>query len=152
MEVFRIAKANYASALVASGTANRWNIRGQQVIYTGASRSLSSLELLVHKGPVSPSHNYRVMVISISDEDHLYKQIRLSELPPHWRGFGACSRLQKIGSDWISNQESLVLKVPSAVIPFEYNYIINTEHPEFGQQVQLLRTEDYFWDSRLLQE
>jgi RES domain-containing protein len=60
------------------------------------------------------------------------------------------SKLQKIGSDWIAGQQSLVLKVPSAVIPFEYNYIINTEHPKFLSKVKLVRTEAYFWDSRLL--
>lgn len=150
MEVFRISKADYAASLMASGTANRWNLRGQQVIYTGASRALSTLELVVHKGSVTPSGIYRVMVISIADEDHLYQQVHLNELPTHWRSFGAYSLLQKIGSAWINSQESLVLKVPSAVIPHEYNYILNKEHPDFDKKVQLVRTEEYFRDSRLL--
>ncbi len=58
--------------------------------------------------------------------------------------------LQKIGSDWINSLETLMLKVPSAVIPYEYNFIINTEHPAFNNKVHLARTEEYFWDSRLL--
>jgi RES domain-containing protein len=58
--------------------------------------------------------------------------------------------LQRLGSEWITSQESLVLKVPSAVVPYEYNFIINTEHPEFSSKVKLVRTEEYFWDSRLL--
>lgn len=57
--------------------------------------------------------------------------------------------LQKIGSNWYQNKESLVLKVPSAVIPKEYNYVINTNHFEFATKVSLVRTEDYFWDERL---
>lgn len=150
MEVFRISKADYASSLMASGTANRWNLRGQQVIYTGASRARSTLELMVHKGSVSPSAIYRVMVISIADEDYLYGQVRLNELPARWRSFESYSQLQKIGSTWIKSQESLILKVPSAVIPHEYNYILNKEHPDFDKKVQLVRPEEYFWDSRLL--
>jgi RES domain-containing protein len=150
MEVFRISKEAYSSALTSSGTANRWNEKGQQVIYAGSSRSLSSLELIVHKGAVVPSESYRVMVISIADDDQLYKQIHTNDLPSNWRTFDAYSKLQKIGSDWIAGQKSLVLKVPSAVIPFEYNYIINTEHPKFLSKVKLVRTEAYFWDSRLL--
>lgn len=150
MEVFRISKEAYAAQLSSSGSANRWNLRGQHVIYTGSSRSLSSLELIVHKGAVVPSESYKVMVISIADDDHLYRQIQINDLPKNWRTFAAYSILQRIGSDWLNSLETLVLKVPSAVIPFEYNYIINTEHPAFAAHVQLVRTEDYFWDSRLL--
>lgn len=149
MEVFRISKEAYSIELSSSGTANRWNIRGQQVIYTGSSRSLASLELVVHKGAVVPNAEYRVMVISIADDDYLIKQLQIKDLPPNWRTFSAYPMLQRIGSRWITNQESLVLKVPSAVIPFEYNYIINTEHPQFSEKVHLVRTEPYFWDSRL---
>lgn len=150
MEVFRISKEVHAASLSASGSANRWNTKGQRVIYTGSSRSLSSLELVVHRGAIHPGASYRVMVISIADDDYLIKQIQRSELPPNWRSLAGYSSLQRIGSDWYSSQESLVLKVPSAIIVYEYNYVINTEHPDFSRKVQLVRTEDYFWDSRLL--
>ena len=36
-----------------------------------------------------------------------------------------------IGDDWFYRQDSLVLQVPSAIIPNEYNYIINTQHKQF---------------------
>jgi len=155
MEVFRISKEIYATSLSASGSANRWNTKGQQVIYTGSSRSLSSLELIVHRGAAQPNvgpatARYRVMVISIADDDHLIRQIQLSDLPPNWQSLTGYPIVQGIGSAWYNSQESLILKVPSAIIVYEYNYIINTEHPDFGSNVQVVRTEDYFWDSRLL--
>ncbi|GAB4044582.1 RES family NAD+ phosphorylase [Spirosoma jeollabukense] len=150
MEVFRISKDVHAHSLRSSGSANRWNIKGQQVIYTGASRSLSSLELVVHRGVIQPTSSYKVMVISVADDDYLMRTVQLKELPANWRTLAGYSGLQTIGSDWYTSQESLLLKVPSAIIIYEYNYIINTEHPDFSQHVQLVRTEDYFWDSRLL--
>ncbi len=150
MEVFRISKDEYSKALSSSGTANRWNLKGQLVLYTGSSRSLSSLELVVHKGAVKPAFKYKVMVISIADDDYLIKQIKVNELPANWRLIAAYSDLQSIGSDWYNKRDSLVLKIPSAIIPFEFNYVINTEHPDFLTKVNLVRTEDYFWDSRLL--
>ncbi len=94
--------------------------------------------------------SYKVMIISIADDDYLTKQIQLKDLPIDWRSLAAYSVLQNIGSDWYNSRESLVLKVPSAVIPLEYNYMINTEHPDFPSKVSLVRSEDYFWDSRLL--
>lgn len=151
MEVFRISKEIHAGVLSSSGSANRWNTKGQQVIYTGSSRSLSSLELVVHRGSIQPTTTYKVMVISIADDDYLVKQVQVKDLPSHWRTLGGYSALQKIGSTWYNSQETLVLKVPSAIIVYEYNYIINTEHPAFGRTLRLVRTEDYFWDPRLLQ-
>jgi len=150
MEVFRISRARYAHGLEASGSANRWNHRGQFVIYVGSSRSLSTLELVVHRGSIAPSDDYKVMVISIADEDYLYHQIQSTALPEQWRSFAAYSDLQEMGARWYKDQTSLVLKVPSAVIPHEFNYLINAEHPLFREKVALVRTEDYFWDSRLL--
>lgn len=150
MEVFRISRSRYAHRLEASGSANRWNLHGQYVIYAGSSRSLSTLELVVHRGSIAPSDEYKVMVISVADEDCLYHQIPTTSLPSNWRSFAAYSDLQEMGSQWFKEQDSLVLKVPSAVIPHEFNYLINTEHALFKEKVALVRTEDYFWDSRLL--
>lgn len=150
MEMFRITKDEFSEYLTSSGSANRWNLKGQQVIYAGSSRSLSTLELVVHKGSVIPLFHYKVMVISMADEDSMYKQVKINELPYNWRSIAAYSELQKIGSDWYNSMETLALKIPSAVIPFEFNYIINTEHLNFRDKIKLVRTEDYFWDSRLL--
>jgi RES domain-containing protein len=150
MEVFRISKEEYSNLLSSSGSENRWNLKGQYVLYTGSSRSLSSLELVVHKGAVKPAFQYKVMVISIADDDDLIKQIKIKDLPTNWRSLAVYSVLQKIGSGWYNKQESLILKIPSAVIPLEHNYIINAKHSDFDAKIKLIRTEDYFWDSRLL--
>ena len=150
MEVFRICKETFASGLYASGASNRWNKRDQFVIYTGSSRSLATLELIVHKSSIAPLTSYKVMVISIADDDHLIRQTLISSLPVAWRSLSAYSTLQLIGGDWYDSNETLILKVPSAVIPYEYNFIINMRHPDFNDKVKLVRIENYFWDNRLL--
>ncbi|HLP53705.1 MAG TPA: RES family NAD+ phosphorylase [Fluviicola sp.] len=150
MELFRISSREYATELKASGAANRWNKKGEYVIYTGGSRSLSTLESVVHRNYIRPDIPYKVMIISVPDSDRLVKTLKTTDLPLNWRQFEAYSKLQEIGSDWITRRETLILKVPSAVIPQEYNYIINTEHPDFKKNVKLVQTEDYFWDERLL--
>jgi RES domain-containing protein len=150
MEVFRIVEESFANSLTSSGIANRWNYDNEWVIYAGSSRSLSSLELIVHENAVSPMFNYKVIIISIADNDNLYTQLLQAQLPVNWRSDRAYSKLQQLGSSWYQHQQSLVLKVPSAVIPKEYNYVINTRHPDFSNMVSLVRTEDYFWDERLV--
>ena len=150
MEVFRIVQEKYAEDLGTSGKPNRWNIDGQKVIYAGSSRSLSTLEMVVHHSSIKPTVNYKVVIISIADDDHLFRQIHVNDLPGNWRSVSAYSKLQAIGSNWIKAKETLVLKVPSAVIPKEYNYVINKYHPSFKNNVKNVRAEDYFWDKRII--
>ena len=149
MELFRIAKGKYASDLNPSGSANRWNLKDQQVIYAAGSRSLATLELAVHRSGITLNLPYSVMVLSVPDDDQLVHHVKASMLPENWRSIAAYGSLQQIGSRWYQEKLSLMLKIPSAVIPMEYNYIINTLHPDF-QWVKLVRSEPYFWDERLI--
>lgn len=150
MEVFRISRDIFANDLSASGVASRWNMDQQYVLYTGHSRSLATVELVVHRASIKPSFIYKIMVISISDDDHLYEHVKISDLPEDWRSTNAYPTLQKIGGAWYKSKSSLVLKVPSVIIPSEFNYIINTRHPDFSNHVQLVRLEEYYWDERLI--
>lgn len=149
MEVFRISHKKHSRKLSSSGSANRWNRRNEFVIYTGSSRSLSTLELVVHRNSISPIPNYEVMIISITDDEELIEQVLIKDLPDDWRKFRMYPKLQEIGSDWYKNQRSLVLKVPSAIITKEFNYIININHAMFREKVKLVRNEKYFFDGRL---
>ena len=150
MEVFRICKEEHSKKLISSGSANRWNRKGEFVIYTGSTRSLSTLELIVHKNSIITAIPYKVLIIEVKDDKKLIREISENELPENWRSLAAYSTLQNIGSIWYNKNETLVLKVPSSVIPQEFNYIINTEHSDFKNKVSLIKIEDYFWDNRLL--
>jgi RES domain-containing protein len=152
MEVFRISRETFSSKIAASGRSNRWNLDDQYVVYTSSSRSLCSLELVVHKNAVVPVHKYKIMVISIADDEDLYDTVLQKDLLKNWRSMGNYPELQRLGSDWYRSKRSLVLKVPSAVIPKEYNYLVNTSHIDFNDpaKISFIRNEDYFWDERLL--
>lgn len=150
MEVFRIASDKYSKTLNASGKSARWNKDNQFVIYTGQARSLSALELVVHKN-IQTALRYTVMVISIADNDKLYTRLSINDLPTGWKNYKSYTLLQEIGSDWYINKKSLVLQVPSVIVPQESNYIINLNHPDFSPtSVSLVRTEEFFWDERLV--
>lgn len=150
MEVFRISSSKYATSLSASGASARWNRDGEFVLYTASARSLAALELMVHMNAISAAGSYKVVVISIEDNDNHIKQLHSRFLPNNWRDFKAYSKLQSIGSNWYRSNESLVLKIPSAIITNEYNYIINCRHPDFSNCIKLVRAEDFYFDKRLM--
>jgi len=147
MEVYRITKTRYADSLVASGGAARWNERGHFVIYTAASRALACLENVVHRSGEGLQDDFRVMLIHIPDSLPI-QTISLDQLPADWLAPESYPTCQILGHDWLRQGKPAVLRVPSAIILNESNYLINPYHPDFGQ-IRLLGHEPFLFDSRL---
>lgn len=147
MLMYRIAKAQYADRLVASGGAARWNSRGRFVIYTAATRALACLENVVHRSGEGLQETFRVMVIGVPD-DLPVEAIALDTLPVDWSLFESYGYCQQRGDDWLQRGTSAVLRVPSAIVDQEFNYLINPAHPGFSR-ITLVKTEPFFFDSRI---
>lgn len=147
MVVYRITKAIYADRLVASGGAARWNERGQFVIYTAATRALACLENVVHRSGEGLLETFRVMVIEVPDELP-FDTISIDTLPTDWFDFSQYDMCQQIGGAWLRNGQSVILRVPSAIISNEYNYLLNPAHPDF-LRIRLHRTEPFTFDPRI---
>jgi RES domain-containing protein len=75
-------------------------------------------------------------------------EIPLSDLPKTWRKFPASSELAEIGSKWAVSNESLALRVPSAVVPHEFNILLNPAHPDM-KHVAITTVEGLEMDKRL---
>ncbi|SOD81964.1 RES family NAD+ phosphorylase [Spirosoma fluviale] len=147
MLVYRITKAIYADRLVASGGAARWNSRGQFVIYTAGTRALACLENVVHRSSEGLMDNFRVMVINVPDNlsiDTVDREL----LPDNWSDYWQYGVCQQIGGEWLEKRRSAVLRVPSAIIPDEWNYLLNPAHPDF-LHITLVNTEPFSFDPRL---
>ncbi|WP_373523026.1 RES family NAD+ phosphorylase [Aquiflexum sp.] len=149
MVVYNIRKEKYAYQLIASGIANRWNKEEEFFIYAGGSIALSVLELLAHRSGIHMGQGYRMLSIQLDLRSKDMLEIPAHVLPKDWKSIKSYPILQEIGSDWYRNQKSLALKVPSALVPWEHSYIINTRHPLFQEKVSLLSVEDFDWDDRL---
>jgi len=156
MLVYRICRAEFATNLNASGFAGRWNQEGQKVLYTSATRSLAALEHLANRSGIVVKSPYRVMVLEVPSEGVVQveadaiRSVFISELPVDWRRLSFYGRLQEIGASWYRSSESLLLRVPSVLIPQECNYLINTQHPDFGERVRMVEVEEFDWDTRLI--
>lgn len=79
----------------------------------------------------------------------LVEEIALRNLPAHWRQEPPGPSTKKIGDVWLTEGRSAVLRVPSAIVPAENNYLINPEHPDFSK-IQISRPERFVFDPRLL--
>lgn len=147
MLVYRITLAKYADKLQASGRAARWNRNQVDMIYTSSSRSLACLENIVHCNQLALARNFRILTIEIPQE--IQPEIfELDSLPSDWREFSRMPLTQAIGSSWIEEKTSGVLRIPSSIIPEEYNYLINPAHADFTK-INILKVEDFVFDERI---
>lgn len=148
--VYRIALAKHARDLSGKGarlTGGRWNAKDTAVIYTSESRSLAAMEYLVHVSLANVPSEIKIISIGIPDTS-IQKQIDPSDLPKDWPQNPAPILLADIGTKWVLSMESLLLRVPSAVIMQEFNVLINPTHPDM-KSVQILVVENFIYDERL---
>lgn len=124
----------------------RWNSKGVPVVYLGSTLSLSSMEMLVHLKDSEVLQDYNKLQVSFPES--LVEYIDIQDLPKDWAVPAINSSVQFIGDDWVQDQSSLVLQVPSVVIPEESNYLINPKHPDFEKLI-FSDIESYRFDPRL---
>jgi len=91
--------------------------------------------------------DYRVVLIEIP-EGLSTETVGPYDLPSGWPDGDSRLKTADRGSEWVSSLRTAVLRVPSAVIPAEHNYILNPHHPDF----KAIRFDDStaeYIDSRL---
>jgi RES domain-containing protein len=125
----------------------RWNSRGVAVVYASESRALATLEVLAGLQTNSPLPEY--VLIPAEFDDSLVFAVGLEELPADWRRNPPPPSTQRLGDDWIATGALVVLKVPSALVPQESNYLFNPRHPAFSE-VMIGQPERLAMDPRLI--
>jgi len=152
MRTFRIVREKYLETALSGRGAQlssgfRWNSYGTPMVYTAQSRSLALLEIAVHLDLSVELPKDRFMV-EIEIPDELNKEILLVEdLPEGWNSKPAKRLTQRIGDQFIANNASAVLQVPSSIVPEESNFLLNSYHPDFSR-ISMNRAIPFELDSR----
>jgi RES domain-containing protein len=153
MEVYRIAKCLYINDMDGTGPkmyGARWNSKGHPVIYTAGSRALAALEALAHIPQKNLPKDFCIAIIHIPDHIPV-KTLVAKNLPKGWRTIPIQTSLQKIGDRWLKNRKQALLRVPSVIIPEEWNYLINPLHPD-AKKIKIKNTFPFVFDERLKDE
>lgn len=106
----------------------RWNSPGVPVAYASESEALAILEVLAHLQGAATLEAYSMVSVRFPDE--LVEDLEASALPTHWYRFPAPSETRALGDQWVRDSRSAILRVPSAILPSSYNYLVNPAHSE----------------------
>ncbi len=150
MEAWRLLKTKHAAhAFDGEGArlyGGRWNSPGRPVIYLASNLALAVLEVLVHLQNTGPLPAYSHARAEF--ENDLVLTLGRDSLPDDWAVDPAPASTRAIGDDWLDELRSAVLRVPSAVVHREWNFLVNPLHPDFPQIV-FGELEPYRFDVRL---
>jgi len=130
----------------AARTGGRWNSRGTRVVYASATQSLALLESLVH---LNPAFLFRYAVIGIEFPGSVLETLRHDKLPADWMSEPPSTATKRLGDQWVREQRSAVLAVPSVLVRSEINYLLNPAHPDFDK-IKISPPEPFSLDPRLL--
>lgn len=124
----------------------RWNSKGTVMVYTAGSIALASIEMAVNlPGPKLLEEFVR---IPVHISPNLMLDLPLKDLPNDWSSRPIAPSTKAIGDLWVKQEKSAVLKVPSVVVPEEYNYLLSPNHPDFAK-ITIGTPIPYRFDPRL---
>lgn len=151
MILYRLIKSDFAhdawSGQGARLYGGRWNHKGSPAIYTSSSIALAALEILVHINQETLLNKFSLFSIEVNDRYAM--KLSLDHLPNDWQQDPAPTSTMDIGTTWLTNNDSLALLIPSCIIPYEYNAIINPLHPQFQKTLSTIKPLDFSFDPRL---
>ena len=150
MIVFRLSKSMYANDLSGRGAekaGGRWNSKGTAMVYTSESRALCTTEIAVHTPLGILPLDYVIIAIEIP-KTMAIEELEIDVLPEDWKSLPHSHSTQEIGDSFVTTEKFAVLRVPSAVVQGEYNYLLNPLHKDF-KKIKVKLIEPFDFDERL---
>jgi RES domain-containing protein len=107
----------------------RWHTQGRRIVYLSDHPASALLELLVrfqidaNEIPVP----YQLLAVDVAEAVDS-TAVEVNELPPQWRQDRTLT--QSIGDRWLTDNRAALLRVPSAIVPAAFNWLLNPLHPD----------------------
>ncbi len=150
LTIWRLASKRRASTLWdgegAFRRGGRWNPPGVHAVYCAESRALAALEVLVHVEEVGDFAALDWIVAPVTLPENLVE--RPEKFPADWDVYPYSRASQDFGAEWFRSARSVALRVPSAVVTGEFNYLLNPLHADFAK-LQRGKPTAFQFDPRL---
>lgn len=149
MNIYRLAKGNFAKDLTGEGSrlsGGRWNHIGIPCLYSSESRALALLEYSVNIGFYSIPRALSMVTIDVP-EDKIW-EVKVLSMPSNWKAAQAPAETKDYGTGILSELKSLIIKIPSAIIEEEFNYLINPLHKDISS-IKVVNIVNFVYNLRI---
>ena len=135
MIVYRVANVKYKdltiSGIGAEKVGGRWNKVGTRAVYCSENISLALLEYYVHSENIAYLPK-EILIAKIQFPDDFVIE-ELNELPEKWNQYPYSSKTTEVFTNSAKDRNFFALRVPSTIVGFESNIILNPLYKEFGK-------------------
>lgn len=148
MFVYRIARRKYAADTSGEGArlfGGRWNNKLVNCLYTSECRALAVLEYTVN---INIDDIPRALcIVTFEIDEKVIHTLKESSLPGNWKSLHVPKETQNFGSALLLNPQIQVIKIPSIIVPGEFNYLISPLH--YKGKIKVHGIQDFVYDVRL---
>jgi RES domain-containing protein len=143
MRLWRI--SNFADLSAEGGLLieGRWHLRGTPIVYCTDHPSTALLEILVHATRYTVPDHYQLLEIEVPDDIEAF----VPAIPTDWQQ--DIDQTRRIGARFIVDGISVLMNVPSVIMPKARNFLFNPVHAD-ARRVHIVETYRYPFDSRLI--
>jgi RES domain-containing protein len=142
-------EADDLSGAGAKTTGGRWNTEGDPVVYASETQALACLETVVHLNAGGLPFNRYLVAITVPAA--IWANARTEtpgSLPVGWDANPSGRASIQFGSAWIRTMACALLRVPSVIVPDEYNVLINPLQPD-SKTITAVKRRRWLYDPRL---
>jgi RES domain-containing protein len=144
MTLWRISRHRDLSGAGGLKAPGRWHYAGQPIVYLAGSPSAALLEVCVHTSANDVPPEFTLL--KIEGPDSKVAVIELEDLPHNWRMRHEATR--DLGTAWLRKNDSVLLQVPSAIVPVTVNFLFNPMHVD-AAEFRITDVFSYPFDSRI---
>jgi RES domain-containing protein len=144
MILWRIGRHRDLSGTGGLKAAARWQHAGHAVVYMTETPASALLEVCVHTSANDVPPEFTLLKIAGPDMETLF--INDGDLPKNWQAQLEVTR--DLGTAWLEKNESVLLRVPSVIVPETVNFLLNPSH-KLAAKFRITDVFPYPFDLRL---
>lgn len=155
MILYRFSRREHGGDLSGKGAelyGGRWNSKGIPVLYCAESRALAVTEIIAYTPPGFIPEGYVLNIIEVSDPNPEVSApffvVQTGDLPEGWKRYPHGRETKALGDALLKEREHLLIRVPSALVQGEFNFLINPLHPHFSA-VKVVEVLPFNFNERL---
>lgn len=147
MRLWRISDFDNLSGDGGLFESGRWHARGRRIVYLADHPASALLEVIVHLevDPEDLPDAFQLLTID-AGENTPFDRVEIGELGADWRSMP--DETQERGGHWLAAGRTALLRVPSAIVPFAWNWLLNPGHPDIAT-IRIVDVTRVAFDPRL---
>lgn len=134
MLTYRLVPTEYAYDLSGAGSAKepgRWNVEGIPCLYTSENHALAVGECLLGSSSTK-ADDLTMVTYSVPDDCPIF-HLEAHDLPDDWHTNPPPDTCRELGAKHLNCTDYIAFRVPSSIVPDEYNYVLNPTYPDYGR-------------------